>query len=330
MNASFNISDAAAATKAKREGASYSSIMFFGTLAGIITPNLIGPILDHVNLYPTTRDCLTNLDITPPDYRVPFAIADAALLGMAIFVFFFIKIEVEKTDKKMTFSQEFGWVLKAPVIAFYTLMFFFGIYAGVAQTFGFVFTVEELGASMSFLGYCMTAFNISSLLILPCVPFLNKKLGVVNCIAFGVFLESSWMVIFYFLKATDSPPYILILTNCLDGTGMNIFWVSIMQYMTSMAPPALTATAISIMATIIWVLGKGAGSMLAGVLYNTFGMRGMFLVVGVGLSSIALCYLFLYHVALKRGENARKTDNEEKQEGDEKEIVPEFLWSTRL
>ena len=48
-----------------------------------------------------------------------------------------------------------------------------------------------------------------------------------------------------------------------------------------------------------------AGSMLAGVLYNTFGMRGMFLVVGVGLSSIALCYLFLYHVALKR----LKTDN---------------------
>ena len=29
---------------------------------------------------------------------------------MAIFVFFFIKIEVEKPDKKMTFSQEFGWV----------------------------------------------------------------------------------------------------------------------------------------------------------------------------------------------------------------------------
>ena len=100
------------------------------------------------------------------------------------------------------------------------------------------------------------------------------------------------MVIFYFLKATDSPPYILILTNCLDGTGMNIFWVSnsinrrrgrkeegvgnledeyisavetqvsIMQYMTSMAPPALTATAISIMATIIWVLGKGVSGKI--------------------------------------------------------------------
>ena len=40
--------------------------------------------------------------------------------------------------------------------------------------------------------------------------------------------------------------------------------------------------------------------MLAGLLYNKFGMRGMFLVVGVGLIAIAICYLFLYHVALKR------------------------------
>ena len=35
-----------------------------------------------------------------------------------------------------------------------------------------------------------------------------------------------------------------------------------MQYMTSLAPPALTATAISIMATIIWVLGKGVSAII--------------------------------------------------------------------
>merc|ERR1719193_1962365 len=103
-----------------------------------------------------------------------------------------------------------------------------------------------------------------------------------------------------------------------------------MQYMTSLAPPALTATAISIMATIIWVLGKSAGSMLSGLLYNMFGMRGMFLVVGLGLIAIALSYLFLYHAALKRGEKLNET-SEEKQEGDkEREPVPDFLWSTRL
>ena len=30
--------------------------------------------------------------------------------GMAIFIFFFIDIEVETPDKKMTFTQEFSWV----------------------------------------------------------------------------------------------------------------------------------------------------------------------------------------------------------------------------
>ena len=29
---------------------------------------------------------------------------------MAIFIFFFIDIEVETPDKKMTFTQEFSWV----------------------------------------------------------------------------------------------------------------------------------------------------------------------------------------------------------------------------
>ena len=42
--------------------------------------------------------------------------------------------------------------------------------------------------------------------------------------------------------------------------------------------------------------------MLAGLLYNMFGMRGMFLVVGLGLIAIALCYLFLYHLVLKRSQ----------------------------
>ena len=42
--------------------------------------------------------------------------------------------------------------------------------------------------------------------------------------------------------------------------------------------------------------------MLAGLLYNMFGMRGMFLVVGLGLIAIALCYLLLYHSVLKRSQ----------------------------
>ena len=52
-----------------------------GTIAAIVAPNLLGPIVDHVNLNTPLHDCLTGIDITPADYRIPFAIADVTFLG---------------------------------------------------------------------------------------------------------------------------------------------------------------------------------------------------------------------------------------------------------
>ena len=52
-----------------------------GTVASIIAPNVIGPIVDHVNLNTPIHDCLTGIDITPDDYRIPWVIADVSFLG---------------------------------------------------------------------------------------------------------------------------------------------------------------------------------------------------------------------------------------------------------
>ena len=48
---------------------------------------------------------------------------------------------------------------------------------------------------------------------------------VYQSISSPILLLQSVDVIFYFCEASDSPPYILIFTNCLDGIGMNILWV---------------------------------------------------------------------------------------------------------
>ena len=40
-----------------------------------------GPIVDHVNLNTPIHDCLTGIDITPDDYRIPWVIADVSFLG---------------------------------------------------------------------------------------------------------------------------------------------------------------------------------------------------------------------------------------------------------
>ena len=43
---------------------------------------------------------------------------------------------------------------------------------------------------------------------------------------------------------------------------LNFFQVSCVTYMTQLAPPHLTATAISIMATVMWVIGKGVRQLV--------------------------------------------------------------------
>ena len=75
---------------------------------------------------------------------------------------------------------------------------------------------------------------------------------------------------------------------------------SAVSYMTSVAPEALTGTAISLMATVTWVVGRGAGSLLAGLLADRLGVRGMFLLVAAGVIATTLAYWGIYQALLKR------------------------------
>ena len=50
-------------------------------IVAIVAPKLLVPIVDHVNLNTQLHECLTGIDITPADYRIPFAIADVTFLG---------------------------------------------------------------------------------------------------------------------------------------------------------------------------------------------------------------------------------------------------------
>ena len=72
------------------------------------------------------------------------------------------------------------------------------------------------------------------------MPFLNKKLGVVNCIVLGVIIEAVlspskikyyWLntfqcAMFYFnyLEAYNAPRYILA-SNIMDGIATPLLWV---------------------------------------------------------------------------------------------------------
>lgn len=329
LNSTFNLSDAAATTKAKQEGSSFSIVLFFGVLSGLLAPLIVGYIVDHVNFKDPLIDCFTGVDITTDDYRVPFGIADLLFIGLIIFIFFLLEVEVEKSDQKLPFRQEFGWVANARVLAFFSLLFFFGVEWGTEQTFYYVYAKEELGATVSLIGIMGTANPVTSLIILPFVPVAIRRLGMVNCVVFGSLLQGMVMVC-YGLIDPPEPPYILIAMASIQGIAFNVLWPAGIAYMTSVAPPALTGTAISLMATVTWVIGKAVGSLLSGLLNNLFGTRQMFLMVGGALCAAATIYWILYHTLLKRGEKKEEIGDKESRESREDEKTFDWLPSTHL
>ena len=104
-------------------------------------------------------------------------------------------MEVEKSKQKLPFTQEFGWVsrfgsifhssywfshlaeyfvlphilptkvVNARVLAFFSLLFCFGVEWGTEQTFYFVYANEELGATISLLGIMGMANPVTSLIM---------------------------------------------------------------------------------------------------------------------------------------------------------------------
>ena len=56
----------------------------------MISPLLVGPLVDKLNFYPPSLDCLTGEDVTPSDFRLPFGLSNIGLLFLAIFSYFFL------------------------------------------------------------------------------------------------------------------------------------------------------------------------------------------------------------------------------------------------
>ena len=79
-------------------------------MGGLLSPLIVGPVVDKLNFYTPSHDCLTGQEVTPQDFRLPFGIANISLFMLTIFLYFFLKVDLLKTEKRSSFKEEFGWV----------------------------------------------------------------------------------------------------------------------------------------------------------------------------------------------------------------------------
>merc|ERR1711915_908800 len=115
----------------------------------------------------------------------------------------------------------------------------------------------------------------------------------------------------------SSPPYILIAFGLLEFN-LNIYFVSVINYSSVVAPQSLIATAITIGSVMCWIVGLSLGSFLSGFLVQTFGLRVMFYIVGVAGIIFFSLYIVIYHIVIKKYEtNPSDESNEDCEPTDE-------------
>jgi MFS family permease len=307
-NVMYNISDGAASTITIKENASYATVVFFASIAPLLPNWVAGPIVDNFSFGTDYWDCLTASWVKVNDFKVPFFIQDAILLLMVILAFFFLEIEIKKPEKSLSFKEEFMWLLNPAPIGFFFCTFVTGLSVGAVDTYLFVFAQEDLGASISFLGYISNAATFSCILVLPFAKFVMDHLGIMNTFCLSMFLWCG-RISAYGLTYS-SPPYPFLAYGAMEFC-MQLNFVAIIAYSSVIAPQYLIATAISIGSVMCWILGMGVGSLLAGFLVETFNIRVMFIAVGIASSSFFLLYWMLYHLLIKQFEVHQNKEKEE-------------------
>jgi len=242
---------------------------------------------------------LTEKLVPVNDFKVPFLLQDACLIIIIIISIFFLDIKITKPEKKLSFKEEFSWLLNPAPLGFLILCFMFGISVGSFNTYVFVFAQEDLGASTSFLGYMDFAASLSALLILPFSKYILKFIGLINTICLSMILYIGRFIGYGLTYQT--PPYAFIGLAAMEFL-VALYFVAQIDYCSVIAPRSLIATAISLVSVLTWIVGQGLGSLLAGVLVVKYNMRDMFILYGAGISSFFAVYWLLYHLIIKKYE----------------------------
>lgn len=308
-NVMYNITDAAAATIAIKEGTTFATVLFFGLVGGFIPNWITGPIVDHLQFGTDYLDCLTDLLVKVNDFKVPFFLMDACIVIAVIVCIFLLEVEIIKPEKKYTFKEEFTWLWNPAALGFYFGMFVMGALIGAQDTYLFVYAQEQLKASMSFLGYMNSSSITITILSMPFAKKIINYVGMMNTICLCMAIYCLRMIA-YGLTYT-SPPYPFIAFGGFNDVASSFTFVALITYTSVIAPQSLINTAISIGSVMCWIIGMSSGSLLSGLVVNEFSIRTMFYVFGTTGICYYMFYLILYHLVIRKYEINQNMGNKE-------------------
>jgi len=325
MNPGWTIADSIAITACKKANIEWGYVMAIGMTFPIVSPLLVGFMIDSIKIFTAPVDCITQL-AGAQSYQMPFYTGSLICLLLAAFCLFIRVIDVEK-KKTLSFTDEFAWALKPAAIGYYMFNFMAGALYGIHSGLYSFYIMDELGISQKWFGV-LTSFGIGIGNVFVLVGgMIHKHVGSMNLMAIAGALSSLRFIIVSCIGPyeEDQVPYALFFS---DLQTMLVVSVGSVGYIKLIVPKHLLATAMGLTGIINYTIGRGFGSFAGSQLNTAVGLKTALWVSGVvGLTYYTL-HLITYHTLIKGTEAYRDVVVEDQPEinedgdGDDQELQP--------
>ena len=166
-------------------------------------------------------------------------------------------------------------------LLFLTLAVASGVALAATTTYFFPY-MKELGAEESVMGFALTIGTISEI---PVFFFGNRL--VKRFKPYGLLMLAMVVTIIrLLLLAASGTPNLVLFVQLLNGLTFPAMWVAGVSYAYENAPPGMGTTAQGIFGATVFGLGNAVGGFTGGLLLESVGGRGLYLVFGVVLLAI--------------------------------------------
>jgi MFS transporter, PPP family, 3-phenylpropionic acid transporter len=178
-----------------------------------------------------------------------------------------------------------GQMLRSPALLLLaTTVFLFWIAFNASIMF-FGVALKAMGASTALISYASVIGAVIEIPFMALSGRMIQRFGPVRLLWFAILLQ----VIRFFLLSRMTDPVWAVAINMLNGPGFVLFFNSLLNYISRLAPPSLLATAQGFFSSIAG-LSAILSSLISGLLLDGFGPAGLFL----ALSGICLAALLLF------------------------------------